>query len=111
MNGDRLFEELRTIAARLERDSIRLIVAGGYGLLLREMHLRAAGREPRRPLGAEALEGVGDYEKDVERREHRLRLERVGVPAVGGPDLVGREEPEREPAAQLLFGGLRELRA
>ena len=28
MSGDRLFEELRTLAARLERDSIRLIVAG-----------------------------------------------------------------------------------
>lgn len=47
---DRLTEQLRALNDRLTDDGIRIAVAGGFGLVLRETYLRREGREPRRAL-------------------------------------------------------------
>lgn len=47
MTNDPLREELRRLALRLQPLQIRLIVGGGYGLLLRTEHIRRTGARTR----------------------------------------------------------------
>jgi len=52
MSADPLFDWLRVLASRLERDGVRITIAGGYGLLLRETVARRRGTRPRRGIPA-----------------------------------------------------------
>lgn len=52
MSADPLFDWLHALASRLDRDAVRITIAGGYGLLLRETVARRRGSRPRRGIPA-----------------------------------------------------------
>ena len=103
---DRLFDELRALNDRLTADGIRIVIAGGFGLVLRETHLRRIGQEPRRPiptaarstddldliLGAEIIAN-GDQMKRI--REVLDELGYAPAPGRENYQFVERERLER----------------